>query len=899
MSIRHLLRKEPIADHSPRLLGPIFSSALAITALPQFTLAAEADSPPQHVLIIPHTHWEGAVFKTREEYLEAGLPNIEKALYLLKKFPDYHFVLDQMCYVRPFLERYPSEVSAFRQFLSEGRLQIAGGTDSMNDNNMPSGESIVRQFLLAKTYFRERLAYDVTTGWALDTFGHNAQMPQILRLAGMKSYWFMRGATSVDMPSEFRWQGLDGTQIPAFWLPLTYGPLGEIPGTQIEFNHLLQSRFDSLAPFGHRADRVLLAGSDVSEPNEALPGLVEQFNKSSTHLTAQLAIPADFEALVAKRTDQPVVRGELNPVGQGVYSTRIELKQAMRNVERLLTTAEKLNVIASIAGGVTSPDDLGPAWEALLFNEEHDPMAGSVVDKVYGEEMQDYALARHVADEQIQRDEDSVLEHLDTRGNGIPVAVFNSLGWQRNDVAEVDIPFSEADVHAFALLDASGNVVPIQFLKVLRNGDGGIRQARIAFIARDVPAMGYAIYHAVPATRGSQAGPVTSLDWFFSSSSNSGSENRGAIENEFYRAAFDLRTGALTSLTLKENHWEVLSGPGNVVAREYDGGDAWDLYGTISGDIVTSKMPMPRPRPVYTQWSNDFGSLGTTTSGPVFSEFHTMALSESTTLRPFGKNQFGTRVRVYNDLRRIDIRTELENEEAHVRYRAIFPTTLAKGTVTHEIPFGAIERSQNDEFPAQNWVDYGDGHKGLALLNRGIPGNNVSDGALMLSLMRSANVADWPLVGGNEAGVGSDTGLGIGRTYTLDYALLPHSGDWRSAQLWRAGMEFNNPLIVRTVASHPGELASKWGLLDVSADNVVVSALKPGQAGTVILRVYEAAGKATEAVHVSLHAKIDQIHEANLIEDAGALIGSDGHGFTFELRPFEIKTFKLTIRPML
>ncbi|HWB97497.1 MAG TPA: hypothetical protein VG672_12360, partial [Bryobacteraceae bacterium] len=112
-------------------------------------------APADTVYVIPHTHWEGAVFKTREEYLEMGLPHIVKALYLLKKYPDYRFVLDQMCYVRPFLERYPAEVPAFRQFLSQGRLQIAGGTDTMHDNNIPSGESIVRQYLLGKSYFRD------------------------------------------------------------------------------------------------------------------------------------------------------------------------------------------------------------------------------------------------------------------------------------------------------------------------------------------------------------------------------------------------------------------------------------------------------------------------------------------------------------------------------------------------------------------------------------------------------------------------------------------------------------------------------------------------------------------------------------------------------------------------
>ena len=77
--------------------------------------------------LIPHTHWEGAVFKTREEFLEMGLPNILKALNLLKQYPNYRFVLDQVAYVKPFLERYPEEEAAFRQFVSEGRLQLVGG----------------------------------------------------------------------------------------------------------------------------------------------------------------------------------------------------------------------------------------------------------------------------------------------------------------------------------------------------------------------------------------------------------------------------------------------------------------------------------------------------------------------------------------------------------------------------------------------------------------------------------------------------------------------------------------------------------------------------------------------------------------------------------------------------
>jgi len=87
----------------------------ADTAKPASSVAS--DQTKGTFWIIPHTHWEGAVFKTREEYLESDLPNILKALSLLKTYPDYRFVLDQVAYVKPFLERYPEQAPTFRKFV--------------------------------------------------------------------------------------------------------------------------------------------------------------------------------------------------------------------------------------------------------------------------------------------------------------------------------------------------------------------------------------------------------------------------------------------------------------------------------------------------------------------------------------------------------------------------------------------------------------------------------------------------------------------------------------------------------------------------------------------------------------------------------------------------------------
>jgi alpha-mannosidase len=111
-------------------------------------------------------------------------------------------------------------------------------------------------------------------------------------------------------------------------------------------------------------------------------------------------------------------------------------------------------------------------------------------------------------------------------------------------------------------------------------------------------------------------------------------------------------------------------------------------------------------------------------------------------------------------------------------------------------------------------------------------------------------------------------------------------------------MEFNNPFIVRTAAPHSGELPPKWSLVEVSGDDVVTSALKPGANGKVVIRVYEAAGQSHKGVHAYWRTPISDVHEANLIEDSGAPLSAEHDSFTFDLKPYEIRTFKLKLKPV-
>jgi alpha-mannosidase len=865
---------------------------------------------------IPHTHWEGAVFKTREGYLEMGLPHILQALQLLKEYPDYKFALDQVAYFKPFLERYPEEAAAFRKLVAEGRLEIVGGMDVMPDVVKPGGELFVRQMQYGKRYCREQLGVEVTVAWLLDTFGHHPQIPQLLRQAGFESFWFCRGVPDDNLPSEFRWRGIDGTEIPAFWLPgfygLFYGPPRDLPG----FTQFFRNRFDSLTSHARGNERVGLAGVDVCVPEDYVPPLIAQFNRqANAPFTIRHSVPSEFAAVVAGRRNQPVLTNDFNPIFQGTYSSRIELKQTTRRIEQLLLTAEKLSALADwlgplphdlrssrrkeahslrseirnpgaessqslLASAATVEQMLWRAWEPVLFNQTHDLASGVMTDVVYEDTLRSYDFSRRLAEEVIESRWESITARIDTRGEGVPVVVFNPLGWQRTDAVEVEVGFGERSVLGVDLMDAARRPAPVQILEAERDNSAGITRARITFVARDVPALGWAIYRVLPRRSASNTSETPRTN-----------KERAFIENEYYRATFDFANGAMTSLLDKSQEWEALAGPANVVAREVDKGDLWELYRGLDGAshvAMTNQQPVPKPGAAL--FTSEYqGTNAAIRYGPVFSEF--------SIAHAFANGSFGTRVRLYAGVRRVDIETELVNNEKYVRYQALFPTSIKNGRNVQEIPFGAIERPVGIEFPAQHWVDYSDGQHGIALLNFGLPGNLVSQETLLLSLLRSHNLGAYGFGGGYEPGMSSETGFELGKKRTFQYALVPHRGDWRDAAVYRAGLEFNHPFHVRKATTHVGRLPNRWGLLETSPGNVVLTALKPGPGGAMVLRVYEADGKATAGAKIKMHSGILAAYEANLLEDPGRKLRIKAGAVEFDLHPFEIKTIQLQLRP--
>ncbi len=331
----------------------------------------------------------------------------------------------------------------------------------------------------------------------------------------------------------------------------------------------------------------------------------------------------------------------------------------------------------------------------------------------------------------------------------------------------------------------------------------------------------------------------------------------------------------------------MFAGPANIVARQQDRGDLWELYRGLDGGskiAMTNRQAVPKPG--QARFSNEFKSQpGSLRSGPVYTEFHVA--------HPFDTGGYASTVRIYAELPRIECELKLINQEKYVRYQVLFPTTIKNGKSTHEIPFGAIERPLGIEFPAQNWVDYGDGKNGLAVLNLGLPGNVVTDATMMLSVLRAHTLGAYGFGGGYEPGMSSDSGFQIGQERTLRYALVGHSGGWPEAGIVQESRALIHPLICRVAAAHDGPFPARWGLLTLHAWNVVVSSLKPAHGGGIALRVYESNGKPASRKLLQLHTPLSTASEVNLMEDPGRSVSLDEQGIRFDLRPYEIKTFLL------
>lgn len=738
--------------------------------------------------------------------------------------------------------------------IKDGTFVPVGGMWVEPDANMPDGESLARQLLYGKRYFLDKFGVDVKVGWNPDTFGHNWQLPQILRRAGLDSYVFGRCAPGPDPTHFFWWDGLDGSRVLGY-VPAGWYNVSLQDGTRkvLETARKNTDRRDFLLLYG--------AGDHGGGPRDADLAAIDRFKDDPDEPRLVFDTPQAFlDKAAADGAAFPVVSRELNFTFPACYTTQAAAKKSNRQMEALLLTAEKFSAVAAASGyrDYYPERDLDEAWKIVLRNQFHDILDGSSIGPVYDEVAGFYRQARVRAERALDFSLETISAQIDTRGPGTPVVVYNPLFWDRTETvtAEIALPPDAGTAGPGAgglrLADAAGREVPVQVLE--KRARGGATTVRVVFLAEAVPSLGYRLYRALPAggpgPAAAAAAPPSVLK-----------AGPAELENEFLRVRLDPKTGWIASLYDKAARREVLAGPGNVLEAVVDEPkemSAWELG--LKG------------------LAGRAGETGAVVelveNGPVRAVLRVKSR--------FRDSAFEQDLILARGLTRLDCLTRVDWRERNIMIKAAFPLALRDPVARFEIPYGSIVRpADGTEVPALRWIDVADGtgDYGAALLNDSKYGFDVKGGTMRLSVVHGPTYPD------PEADRGR---------HELLYALLPHRGDWKAAETTRRGLELNNPLLARTPLVHGGTLPPALSFIRVGPANVVLAAVKKemGYAERgLILRLYETAGQRTEA-RIELPWAVDAA-EADLIERPNGRPLGSGATVTATLAPYEIKTIRV------
>jgi mannosylglycerate hydrolase len=364
---------------------------------------APTDTRATVVAIVPHTHWDREWYLPFQTFRVRLVRLIDRLLGLLEHDLSYsRFLLDgQTAVLDDYLEVRPEAAPRLARLAAAGRLQV-GPWMILMDEFMVSGETIVRDLQLGTARASE-LGGAMPVGYLPDMFGHVAQMPQILRLAGLEHAIVWRGVPSAVTQTAFWWEAPDGSRVRAEYLYGSYSNGRDLPddakqlvarahGYELELG-------DARLPNG---DLLLMNGTDHQLPQPWLGRVVAEANAIQDDY--RFVVTSLAEYLPTQPTDAlGTWHGELRSgaranVLMGVASNRVDVHRSCAAAERALERrAEPLSAL--LLPPASYPDALlGIAWRKLVLNSAHDSSCACSADDVVDAVAVRYQEARHIGD---------------------------------------------------------------------------------------------------------------------------------------------------------------------------------------------------------------------------------------------------------------------------------------------------------------------------------------------------------------------------------------------------------------------------------------------------------------------------------------------------------------------
>lgn len=766
-------------------------------------------------------------------------------LYLMERYPDYVFAHSQASQYEWLEHEYPELFKRVKAAIKKGQWEVVGSMWVEADCNITGGESLVRQFLYGRRYFRNKLGVTTDDMWLPDVFGYAAALPQILQKFGIK--YFLTQKISWNQTNQFPhntfwWQGIDGTKIWAHFPPAdTYVGSGE-PAQIIEsvHKHKDQARSDqSLYLFGW--------GDGGGGPTEQH---LEMLRRAQTApylpdiQTGRKAVDFFREAR-AKSRDLMTWSGELYlEMHRGTYTSQANNKKWNRMSEFLLRDAEFLSCFAPGFPKTYPGAKLEEAWKLVLLNQFHDIIPGSSVREVYEDSDRDYAAILKIGHEVIQTALRGIGSKFDTDSMSNPVALFAN----STVPSQGEIPWDSAEVPTTLACDDTST--PVQLVEEFG-------EAKL-------------IFQTPEAALGSVAvADLTNEPLPQRSTRLKARERR--LESSEWIVRFD-GNGNITSLASYDDRTIEFIEPGklaNAFQLFDDRPNFWDAWDVDPWTFETERTLLKAE------------TLEIVERGPV-------RIAVEVVRRISDESWIKQRISL-GPTPGIRFDTEIEWRESHKLLKVAFPLNLNANRATYEVQYGHTERpthvntswdSARFEVPAQKWIDISQGDMGVALLNDAKYGFDCRANVMRMSLLRAPK--------------SPDPKCDMGR-HRFSYVLLPHFDQIIHSDVIASAYALNAPLRSCHLTAMKGQAGGLPPFIQVDTRNLIIDTIKKAEdSNHMVVRLYECHNTRGLASLTGVLG-IKRAWICNLEEYSEQELEVVDNNVQFSYRPFEIITLLLEV----
>lgn len=797
-----------------------------------------ADAASLHLHMIGNAHIDAPWLWPLSEADAVVHSTFRSALDRMKEDPQLTMTTSSSQFYEWIAASDPEMLHEIQQQVRAGRWDLVGGWWVEPDVNIPNGESLVRQGLYGQRALERLFGKKADVGYNPDSFGHNGNLPQILKLEELPYYVFMR-PNAIEKPeikqNLFLWQGIDGTRTLTYRVPLFYDDPGDVR------SHMSRT-IDALAGQPERTDMEFFGiGDHGGGPTKENIKSIREIQKERGAPELFYSTPDRYFTEVSKHLPEniQIYQGDLQHHSVGTYTAGWLRKKLNRETEAALESAEKFSSISSVAfGGPYRKQEFTTAWERMLLLQFHDSMAGTTLPEYENDVRNGYGRALDIASEaQMDALQRIAWQIPTTDADSKYVVVFNPHAWTAGLRVEYDLgwePGTPTQVE-----DETGH--PLLFQWTDATAVVNHRQRLVTVV--DVPALGYrqVRIRKLSTPPGNLPRMVGATD--------------GVLENDHLRVTFSPDDGV--SIFDKDAGHDVFAShtTGLRAILLDDHNDTWahmvHAYDHQVGEFKRTDLKIIE-------------------NGPIRSLVREQL--------KFGRSTLTLDWILYAASRKVDVRVALDWHEHLKMLKFSFPVAVSSPEVTYEIPYGAMTRdNKNLEDPGQRWIDLTgqvDGKTyGLAVLNDAKYGYSVDGTDMRVSVARAAVYANHQPA---ELKPGVDYAWMDQGLQTFQMELLPHAGTWQQTGVPRAAAELVDKIPIVYQGIHPGTSAASASFLSVDASDVIVEVVKQSEDGSdVIVRSYETDGRNTTA---TLQIPFAHAH------------------WTGAYRPFEIKTLRINAK---